>query len=91
MVFPRFLDPIFLSKFLDATKQQVLELQVKDISQQNEFETRKAWLKVAEAIKLGDYELIHKEKSEIEINQRIYRKEKSVMVRLGPEDGLTPS
>lgn len=60
--------------FLDATKQQVLELQVKDISQQNEFETRKAWLKVAEAIKLGDYELIHKEKSEIEINQRIYRK-----------------
>lgn len=60
--------------FLDATKQEVSELQVKDIELQNEFETRKAWKTVAEAIKLGDFELIHKEKSDIEINQRIYRK-----------------
>lgn len=60
--------------FLDATTQEVVPLKVKDISEQSQFETRKAWKKVADAIKLQDFELIHKEKSEIEIAQRIYRK-----------------
>lgn len=60
--------------FLDATKQEVLELQVKPIENQSSFETRKAWLKVAEAIKSQDFQAIHNEKSEIEVNQRIFRK-----------------
>lgn len=59
--------------FLDATKQQVLKLQVKDISIQSPLETRKAWIKVAEAIKAQDSRQIHKEKSKIEVFQRTLR------------------
>ncbi|CAN6651297.1 oxysterol-binding protein homolog 4 [Trichomonascus vanleenenianus] len=61
--------------FLDASKNSYGELVVKPEEQQNELESRKAWSKVAAAIRQGDYDLIHREKSKIENEQREMRKE----------------
>ena len=47
---------------------------VKDINDQDPLESRKAWLKVAEAIKSGDMEATQREKSIIENQQREMRK-----------------
>lgn len=60
--------------FYDANANQPEQLIVKPIDEQNPLESRKAWLKVADAINIGDYDLIHKEKSLIENHQRELRK-----------------
>lgn len=60
--------------FYDANANQPEQLIVKPIDEQNPLESRKAWLKVADAINNGDYDLIHKEKSLIENHQRELRK-----------------
>lgn len=61
------------SEFFDATKVSDT-LFVKPEEQQHELESRKAWTKVAAAIRAGDYDLIHREKSFIENQQREMRK-----------------
>lgn len=61
--------------FYDANAKQPEHLAVKPIEEQNPLESRKAWVKVAEAIEKGDYDMIHKEKSLIENNQRELRKQ----------------
>ncbi|CAI5756457.1 unnamed protein product [Candida verbasci] len=61
--------------FYDANIIKANHLIVKPIEQQNDLESRKAWFKVAEAIKKSDYNLIHQEKSLIENQQRELRKE----------------
>ena len=60
--------------FYDANSKQPEHLTVKPIEEQNPLESRRAWKKVAEAINVGDYDLIHKEKSLIENDQRELRK-----------------
>lgn len=60
--------------FLDSKDMVVNQLQVKPIAEQNELESRRAWAKVADAITVGNYELIHQEKSKIEVEQRVFRK-----------------
>ncbi|KAH3679564.1 hypothetical protein WICMUC_000897 [Wickerhamomyces mucosus] len=65
------------SEFYDANAIEPIHLTVKDISQQNNLESRKAWKKVADAIKLGNYDLIHREKSELEQEQRELRKKET--------------
>lgn len=77
-------------QFSDSTKQKIIPLQVKDIESQSQFESRKAWKKVAEAINLGDFELIHQEKSKIEIQQRIYRKREERDGKEWPRRWFTP-
>ncbi|GME96849.1 unnamed protein product [Ambrosiozyma monospora] len=62
-------DPLFI----DIAKQKAQTLQVKPIEKQHELESRRAWAKVAEAIKTGDMNLIHAEKSKIENAQRDLR------------------
>jgi hypothetical protein len=47
---------------------------VKPIPEQGPLETRRAWSKVAEAIKKGDMDTVHKEKTIIENQQRELRK-----------------
>ncbi|CUM66483.1 uncharacterized protein PRCAT00004149001 [Priceomyces carsonii] len=59
--------------FYDASAQHC-ELQVKPIEKQHPIESRRAWQKVAEAIKKVDYNLIAQEKSLIENEQRELRK-----------------
>lgn len=61
--------------FYDANAKQPEHLVVKPVEEQNPLESRKAWVKVAEAIEKGDYDLIHKEKSLIENHQRELRKQ----------------
>ncbi|EMG50663.1 KES1 Oxysterol-binding protein 4 [Candida maltosa Xu316] len=60
--------------FYDASKNVTHHLEVKPIEEQNDLESRKAWAKVAEAIKKADYNLIAEEKSLIENQQRELRK-----------------
>ncbi|ANB14611.1 oxysterol-binding protein KES1 [Sugiyamaella lignohabitans] len=60
--------------FLDSLKITSESLQVKPEAEQSELESRRAWSKVAAAIREGDYELIHQEKSKIENDQRELRK-----------------
>ncbi|CAK7890778.1 oxysterol-binding protein homolog 4 [[Candida] anglica] len=60
--------------FYDAQNKKPEGLIVKPINEQNELESRKAWAKVAEAIKKSDYDLISKEKTIIENAQRELRK-----------------
>ncbi|RCK67210.1 Oxysterol-binding 4 [Candida viswanathii] len=60
--------------FYDASKNVTHHLQVKPIEEQNKLESRRAWAKVAEAIKKADYNLIATEKSLIENEQRDLRK-----------------
>lgn len=63
------------SIFLDAASIERTPLEVKPIEEMNELESRRAWLKVAEAIKKGDFDLISSEKSKIENEQRQLRKD----------------
>lgn len=60
--------------FMDSKDIVVNSLKVKDIADQNDLESRKAWEKVANAINQGNYDLIHQEKSKIEMEQRAFRK-----------------
>jgi hypothetical protein len=60
--------------FLDASKLTLATMKVKSEEEQHELESRRAWSKVAAAIRKGDYELIHQEKSKIENAQRELRK-----------------
>lgn len=60
--------------FYDASAKTPEHLLVKPISEQNPLESRRAWEKVASATKQGDYDLISKEKTLIENEQRELRK-----------------
>lgn len=60
--------------FFDASKD-LEHLLVKPLEQQHALELRKAWAKVAAATRKGDYDLILKEKSLIENEQRDLRKQ----------------
>lgn len=60
--------------FYDAKAKDPEHLHVKPIEEQYKLESRKAWHPVALAIKKGDYDLIHKEKSKLENEQRELRK-----------------
>ncbi|KAG0673735.1 Oxysterol binding protein [Pichia californica] len=60
--------------FFDALNNKPQHLTVKSIDDQHPLESRKAWLNVANAIRIGDYDLIHSEKSKLENNQRDLRK-----------------
>lgn len=63
------------SQFLDLSKvTQPPELFVVDIDKQHPLESRRAWEKVAAAIRKGDYDEITREKSKIENEQREMRK-----------------
>ncbi|AMD19046.1 HBR145Cp [Eremothecium sinecaudum] len=61
--------------FYNAKKSSFKHLQVKPIEEQFHLESRRAWDKVARAIRSGDYEAIHKEKSAIEQHNRDLRKQ----------------
>lgn len=61
--------------FYDAKEKVPERLIVKPIEEQHPLESRRAWQKVAEAIKKSDYDLIQQEKSLIENQQRDLRKE----------------
>lgn len=61
--------------FYDATRTPAEHLKVKDLKDQHPLESRKAWKDVAEAIKLGDFDLIGKTKTELEEKQREMRKD----------------
>ncbi|CAN3371724.1 hypothetical protein DIURU_002937 [Diutina rugosa] len=63
--------------FYDANEISPEKLAVKPIEKQHPLESRKAWQKVAEAVKKGDFDLIHEEKSKIENEQRELRKEEA--------------
>ncbi|KAK9371286.1 hypothetical protein V1509DRAFT_614207 [Lipomyces kononenkoae] len=60
--------------FYDATEHKVVPLIVKPIDQQADYESRRAWEKVAAAVPIMDYDTIHIEKSKIENEQRELRK-----------------
>lgn len=60
--------------FYDAAKKSPELLVVKPIEEQNELESRKAWQKVADAVRKGDYDSIHEEKTQLENTQRAMRK-----------------
>lgn len=60
--------------FFDAGNCQPQHLTVKPIEEQHHLESRKAWNDVANAIRQGDYDLIHEEKSKLENRQRDLRK-----------------
>ncbi|KAL6944959.1 hypothetical protein ACO0QE_002401 [Hanseniaspora vineae] len=59
--------------FYDASRVAAEHLHVKPVEKQNPLESRRAWEKVANAIKSGDYNLIHQEKSKLEDEQRLLR------------------
>lgn len=61
--------------FYDASKTSVETLTVKSIDEQHPLESRKAWRHVAEATKLGNFDLIHQEKTKLEEAQRELRRE----------------
>lgn len=61
--------------FYDAHRLEHHELIVKDIEQQHSLESRRAWKKVADAIKSANFDLINSEKSKIENEQRKLRAE----------------
>lgn len=63
--------------FYDANVVPKESLIVKPIEEQNKLESRKAWLKVAQAVEKGDFDEIHREKSLIENEQRDLRKRES--------------
>jgi hypothetical protein len=60
--------------FLDASKLSITTLAVKPEQEQHELESRRAWAKVAAAIRKGDYDMIHQEKSKRVFAQRELRK-----------------
>lgn len=59
--------------FYDANNKEPERLVVKPIEEQYDLESRKAWAKVADAIRKGDYDSILQEKTLIENNQRSLR------------------
>lgn len=61
--------------FYSATEKTPEHLVVKPIEKQHKLESRKAWEKVATATRAGNYDLISKEKSLIENEQRELRKQ----------------
>ncbi|SCU95622.1 LAME_0F12794g1_1 [Lachancea meyersii CBS 8951] len=61
--------------FYDASKLKAEHLKVKPIENQHELESRRAWKDVADAIKNGDFNQIHEEKTFLENEQRKMRKE----------------
>ncbi|KAK9446585.1 uncharacterized protein V1518DRAFT_140579 [Limtongia smithiae] len=61
--------------FYDASEHKITELIVKPTSEQSAYESRRAWEKVAAAVKIMDYDTIHTEKSKIENEQRAMRKQ----------------
>lgn len=61
--------------FYDATRTPAEHLKVKPLEEQHVLESRKAWKDVAEAIKLGDFDLIGQKKTELEEKQRELRKD----------------
>lgn len=61
--------------FYDAARIPAEHLNVKPLEEQHPLESRKAWYDVAGAIKLGDFNLIAKTKTELEETQRELRKE----------------
>jgi oxysterol-binding protein-related protein 9/10/11 len=61
--------------FFDSTKIETPALFVKPEDEQHELESRRAWTKVAAAIREGNFDKIHFEKSKIENEQREMRKE----------------
>lgn len=65
--------------FYDANKKEPEHLVVKPIEEQHELESRKAWKKVADAIREGNYDSIHDEKTLLETSQRELRKNEQVM------------
>lgn len=60
--------------FYNALNNVPETLVVKPIEEQNNLELRKAWQPVAEAIRLGNYDTIHEQKTKIEEAQRKMRK-----------------
>lgn len=60
--------------FYDASKIAAENLYVKPLEEQHPLESRKAWKEVADAITLGDFDLIGKTKTDLEENQRELRK-----------------
>lgn len=60
--------------FLDAKETPFTNIEVAPIEQQGEWESRKLWNKVANAIRAGDMNLTTAEKSKIENSQRELRK-----------------
>lgn len=56
--------------FFDALKADPQHLEVKPLEKQHELESRRKWQHVADAIRLGDNEKIHVEKSKVENEQR---------------------
>ncbi|GBL51230.1 Oxysterol-binding protein 4 [Candidozyma auris] len=63
--------------FYDALAKTPEHLHVKPIEEQHALESRKAWRKVADAIRKSDYDLIQEEKSLIENEQREMRKQEA--------------
>lgn len=61
--------------FYDATAKVPEHLHVKPTDEQHPLESRKAWEPVAAAIREGNYDTIHKEKSLLENAQRQLRKD----------------
>lgn len=59
--------------FYDAKAKNPEHLKVKPLEEQLELESRKAWKTVADAIKAGNFDLIHQEKSQLENDQRELR------------------
>lgn len=60
--------------FYDLSKAKPVEIEVKPVEQQEELESRRAWLEVAQAIKEGLYEKIALAKSELENKEREKRR-----------------
>lgn len=66
-------DGKLLETFVSATAATT-PLTVAPIADQDELEAKRAWAKVVEAIKKGDMDAVHNEKSKIENSQRDLRK-----------------
>lgn len=60
--------------FFSARECEAQHLKVKPMEEQHPLESQKAWAQVADAIRKGDYDLIHNAKSELENAQRELRK-----------------
>lgn len=60
--------------FTDVTGPKV-EVQTLDEEQMGEFESRKLWKEVARGIRSGDFELASREKTKIEVAERLKRKD----------------
>ena len=71
--------------FYDTTTAPRQALNVKPVDKQHKLESRRAWSKVADAIRRNDFETTDKEKSAIENHQRDLRKrEKELDVTWAP-------